>query len=166
MKRAIVVCLGGLCDLSVEVRVLSVASVGRPLRSLCFNANLEPACMQRWVGSASMENRDLPLHAAQNALPSMVPTPILCHPGRMPPPLTPSSLGAGYFSSGLSEVCMAEQRAFYPRETWNVSECSRLFSHSTQHCVPCFPRERERGAVTAQEAVCMLKEGEGGDSES
>lgn len=129
--------------------VCCVSSVGRPLPLLCSDANLEPACMQPWAGSASMKNRALPLHAAQKPTTQHgAPDPrpfILSHPCRTPPPpptlppppqSTPPSrsLCAGGFSSSLLEVCMAEQWPFYPHETWNVSECSRLG--------PCLPSER------------------------
>lgn len=88
----------------------------------------------------------------KNPVPSMVP-PTLAHspsinPREPPPSLTPPSrsLRAGCSSSSLSEVCMAEQWAFYPHETWNVSECSRpgpsLLSELA--LCPLFPpRERE-----------------------
>lgn len=45
---------------------------------------------------------------------------------------------------------MTEQWAFYPHETWNVSECSRLGpfpapSLLSEHALcPCFPYERGR----------------------
>lgn len=63
------------------------------LRSQCCDANREPACMQQWAGSASMENRALPLHAAQkNPLPSMVPPRPFTrsHPYRTPPAPAPA----------------------------------------------------------------------------
>lgn len=89
----------------------------------------------------------------KNPLPSMVPptltdSPSLTLTKPFPNPTPPSrSLRAGCFSSSLSEVCMAEQWAFYPHETWNVSECSRLGpSLLSEHALcPLFlPRERDR----------------------
>lgn len=83
----------------------------------------------------------------KNPLPSMVP-PTLAHspsltPTEPPPSPTPPSrsLGAGCSSSSLSEKCMVEQWAFYPHETWNVSECSRLGpSLLSEHALcPQFP---------------------------
>lgn len=151
-----------------------VSSVGRPLHSLCCDANLEPACMQRWVGSASMENRALPLHAAQHLLPSMVPPPPLpilsVTPEEPPRKSHPSrSLGAGCCSSSLSEVCVGNNgRSIHtkPGMCLNVAGWVPLFSQSML-CVPCFPRETERDRDTESIGGCVNTEGGGGgDSES
>lgn len=154
--------LGGQCDLSVEVHVLSVLCVicrKAFLRSLCCDANLEPACMQRWAGSASMENRALPLHA-QNLLPRGSPPhppPLPIHPlsplqnPAVPPhPPSPSVLAAP-LPAYQKYAWRNNGRSIHtkPGMCLNVAGWVPLFSQSML-CVPCFPlRERETETLRA-----------------
>lgn len=100
----------------------------------------------------------------RNLLLSMVPSTLAHSPSLSPlqsptTPASPSFFFAGCFSSSLSEVCVAEQWAFYLHETWNVSECSSPGpSLLSEHALcPLFPpRERQR----QQEHWQLRKEGD------
>lgn len=90
----------------------------------------------------------------------------LQNPAVPPHPPSPSVLAAPL--PAYQKVCMAEQWAFYPHETWNVSECSRLGpSLLSEHALcPLFP-PRERDRDTESIGGCVNTEGgECGDSES
>lgn len=155
--------------------VCCVSSVGRPFyaRSVTMPIWNQHACNG---GRGRHPWRTGPrlcmLH--KTCYPAWCPPPTLAHSPSVTPaeprsPTPPSqSLGAGCSSSSLSEVCMAEQWAFYPHETWNVSECSRLGpSLLSEHALcPLFP-PRERDRDTESIGGCVNTEGgECGDSES
>lgn len=115
--------LGGQADLSVEVHVLSVLCV---IRGKAFTLSLlrcqSGPSMHATVGGVGIRGEQGLAFACGTKKPTTqhgAPPPprpfTLSQPYRSPTP--PSlSLGAGCSSSSLSEVCMAEQWAFYPHE--------------------------------------------------
>lgn len=126
-----------------------------PLHSLCCDANLEPAYMQ-WAGSASMENRALPLHVAQKPTTqhgALHPRPFtLSHPNRSssPPPRPHPTLLVPLcwlllvqLIRSMRSQTMAVLSTRKPGMCLNVAGRVPLFSQSTL-CVPGFPlREKQ-----------------------
>lgn len=73
---------GGQCDFSRSMAsVCCVSSVGRPLLSLCCDANLEPACMQQWVGVGIYGEQGLAFACCTKTHhPAWCPPPLPIHP--------------------------------------------------------------------------------------